>query len=181
MADSRKIMRRSALAVLVPVLAASCVAPPDGGPPPRPVTPVTVAPPPAAVAPPARVEPGAVESGNWSYTRTTAGSSARFGAAPGSVALAFDCAPGDGSVTVRVLRLNPSAPATTATLRASTTAKAVAVSAGGAFGAARLAARDPLLDALAFSRGRFGVAIDGRERWYPAWPEIARVVEDCRA
>jgi hypothetical protein len=181
MADSRKVMRRSALAVLVPVLAASCVAPPADAPPPRPATPMTVAPPPAAVAPPAPVQPGAVEAGTWSYARTNIGSSARFGPAPGSVALSFDCAPAEGTVTVRMLRINPSAPATTATLRASTTAKAVTVMAGGAFGAARVTARDPILDALAFSRGRFGVAIDGRERWYPAWPEIARVVEDCRA
>lgn len=45
-----------------------------------------------------------------------------------------------------------------------------------------LAARDPLLDAIAFSRGRFVVEAEGRARLIlPADPAISRVVEDCRA
>ena len=48
---------------------------------------------------------------------------------------------------------------------------------------------DPLLDALAFSRGRIGVivaqsagaAAQSVQLIVPAWPEIARVVEDCRS
>ncbi len=47
--------------------------------------------------------------------------------------------------------------------------------------AAELAASDPLLDAVAFSRGRFAVDVPGTEPVYaPAYPEITRVVEDCR-
>lgn len=46
---------------------------------------------------------------------------------------------------------------------------------------AELAPTDPLLDAIAFSRGRFAVNVAGVEPAYvPAWPEITRVVEDCR-
>jgi hypothetical protein len=46
---------------------------------------------------------------------------------------------------------------------------------------ATLQARDPLLDAIALSRGRFAVETGGLETLYlPAWPEITRVVEDCR-
>lgn len=42
-------------------------------------------------------------------------------------------------------------------------------------------ARDPLLDAMAFSRGRFTVEVAGLETLYlPAWPELSRVIEDCR-
>ena len=42
---------------------------------------------------------------------------------------------------------------------------------------------DPLLDALANSRGRIGVGISAEQPALvmPAWPEIARVIEDCRA
>ncbi len=48
---------------------------------------------------------------------------------------------------------------------------------------------DPLLDALAFSRGRIGVIVlqsagspvQSVQLVVPAWPEIARVVEDCRS
>jgi hypothetical protein len=44
-----------------------------------------------------------------------------------------------------------------------------------------LSAADPLLDDLAYSRGRFTVdAPGGAPLVLPAWPEPARVVEDCR-
>lgn len=42
-------------------------------------------------------------------------------------------------------------------------------------------ARERSLDALAFSRGRFAVEVTGLSPSYlPAWPEVARVIEDCR-
>ena len=44
-----------------------------------------------------------------------------------------------------------------------------------------LPASDPLLDAIAFSRGRFAVEAPGVPTLIvPAWPEPGRVVEDCR-
>jgi hypothetical protein len=46
---------------------------------------------------------------------------------------------------------------------------------------AELAASDPLLDAMAFTKGRFAVETAGQETLYvPAYPEISRVIEDCR-
>ena len=46
---------------------------------------------------------------------------------------------------------------------------------------ARLAVSDPLLDQMAFSRGRFTVEAAGAPLLIvPAWPELARVIEDCR-
>lgn len=45
-----------------------------------------------------------------------------------------------------------------------------------------LAADDPLLDALAVSRGRFGLEAAGLAGVYPgSWAEVSRVIEDCRA
>jgi hypothetical protein len=41
-------------------------------------------------------------------------------------------------------------------------------------------ANDPLLDQLAFSRGRFMLASPSLRAILPAWPEIGRVIEDCR-
>jgi hypothetical protein len=47
---------------------------------------------------------------------------------------------------------------------------------------AELAMMDPLLDAMAMSRGRFAVTVAGTPSLVlPSWPEVARVVEDCRA
>ncbi len=46
---------------------------------------------------------------------------------------------------------------------------------------AEFAATDPILDALAFSKGRFAIEIAGAETLYlPAYPEVSRVIEDCR-
>lgn len=42
-------------------------------------------------------------------------------------------------------------------------------------------ADDRLLDAMAFSRGRFAVETAGMPTLYvPSWPEVSRVIEDCR-
>jgi hypothetical protein len=47
--------------------------------------------------------------------------------------------------------------------------------------AATLAASDPLLDAIAFSRGRIAIEAPGTPLLIvPSWPEPARVIEDCR-
>jgi hypothetical protein len=47
--------------------------------------------------------------------------------------------------------------------------------------AVTLTARDPLLDAMAFSRGHFAVEVAGLAPLYvPSWPEVSRVIEDCR-
>ena len=46
---------------------------------------------------------------------------------------------------------------------------------------ARVPARDPLLDAMALSKGRFAVDIAGGGTLYlPSWAEVTRVIEDCR-
>ena len=47
--------------------------------------------------------------------------------------------------------------------------------------AASLPASDPLLDAMAITKGRFAVEVEGMEPLYiPAWAEVTRVIEDCR-
>lgn len=46
---------------------------------------------------------------------------------------------------------------------------------------AELTVRDPLLDAMAFSKGRIAVDVAGHAPLYlPAYPELTRVIEDCR-
>jgi len=38
-----------------------------------------------------------------------------------------------------------------------------------------------LLDAMALSKGRFAVELEGEAALYlPAWAEVSRVIEDCR-
>ena len=44
-----------------------------------------------------------------------------------------------------------------------------------------IAANDPLLDAMALSKGRFAVEVEGLPTLYlPSWAEVTRVIEDCR-
>lgn len=44
-----------------------------------------------------------------------------------------------------------------------------------------LPAADTLLDAMAISKGRFAIEVAGEETLYiPSWPEVTRVIEDCR-
>ena len=44
-----------------------------------------------------------------------------------------------------------------------------------------LVPRDAVLDAMGFSRGRFVIEVAGLPTLYlPAWPEVGRVIEDCR-
>nr|WP_298928924.1 hypothetical protein [uncultured Erythrobacter sp.] len=46
---------------------------------------------------------------------------------------------------------------------------------------AELSPTDPLLDAMAITKGRFAVAMEGERTLYiPAWVEVTRVIEDCR-
>lgn len=46
---------------------------------------------------------------------------------------------------------------------------------------ARVPVQDPLLDAMAFSKGRFAIEITGLPTLYaPSWTEVTRVIEDCR-
>ena len=47
--------------------------------------------------------------------------------------------------------------------------------------AADLEPSDTLLDAMAITKGRFSVEVEGTDTLYlPAWVEVSRVIEDCR-
>lgn len=46
---------------------------------------------------------------------------------------------------------------------------------------ARVSANDPFLDAMAITKGRVAIETEGMQTLYlPAWPELSRVIEDCR-
>jgi hypothetical protein len=108
--------------------------------------------------------------GDWRYgSAGGGGSEARFGDAAAGFVLRCDLG------RRQLLLARPGAPAgTVLTIRTSSASRAVP-------DAAALPASDPLLDAIAFSRGRFAVEAPGLPALIvPAWPEPGRVVEDCR-
>lgn len=149
-------------------LLSACASRPDPAPAPDRAPPVRQAPQPPAQAPagPPPSETGSADwrdlplaPGDWSYESGTArysGFSLRCDAGRGQVVLSLAGASGP--------------------LRLRTTYGERILAPGGA-----LPATDPLLDDMAFSRGRFTVgAGDATTLVLPAWPEPARVVEDCR-
>jgi hypothetical protein len=121
-----------------------------------------------------------VASGAWSYVPVPGGSEARFTDAASTIRLTVRCTKSTRRVMISPTSSVPASTmfvwtsSATRNLPARFEAQAMRVS-------AELAANDPLLDALTFSRGRFAVSMPGMAALVvPAWPEAARVVEDCR-
>ena len=167
------------LAVLAATLFVSgCVSPPE---PPRPAPGPVALPRPAPPVPPvpqgADWRDWAVTPGDWAYRSDARGSMAVFGSAGANALLSLRCDRGAGTVYLS----RSGAVATPLTLRTSSLARTVPVQPSGASIAAGLTPRDPLLDAMAFSRGRFIVEQQGAPTLVvPAWAEVGRVIEDCR-
>jgi hypothetical protein len=164
-------MRHLLLTATFAALAAGCV--PKASPPPA--APVRTPPPAPTPSPPAPVPLAAdwrdwpITPGDWRY----AGGAASFGT--GSIPLlSLRCDAG-------AIALTRAGTATSATVRASTTARTLPMTSGSNGSVARLPATDPLLDAIGFSRGRFVVESPGAAPLVvPANAEILRVIEDCR-
>jgi hypothetical protein len=122
--------------------------------------------------------------GDWRYGTEASGSMASFGPGLGDALLTLRCQRGESTVTV--LRAGAAATAVPLTITTSDGTRAFSATPQPASGglptlALRLPARDPLLDSLAFSRGRFAVEAPGLPPLYlPSWSEVGRVVEDCR-
>jgi hypothetical protein len=168
-------IRLAGFALILAALASCAPRPAPPAPPPPPP-----APPPPAPAPPAPAvgwEDAPASPGDWRYREEGAGSAASFGTAQDpqfviscganrQVSLSRRGAAGGSSLVVRTSFGDRSLPG--AALDGGVTAS--------------LAASDPLLDWMVFSRGRFAVEAEGSPRLViPAWPEPARVIEDCRS
>ncbi|WP_241241765.1 hypothetical protein [Sphingobium algorifonticola] len=119
-------------------------------------------------------------SGAWRYAQNGADSEAAFGQAAAAPLVTVRCERG----ARRILIVMPGAPAAAqVTVRTSFGAASwpmQPLSPGGAFGTIRPAS-DPVLDQIAFSRGRFMVQVSGMAPLVlPPWAEVTRVIEDCR-
>lgn len=154
----------------VPPVAVQQPAPP----PPRPSAPV--------IAAPVDWRDATLAEGIWRYRPLADGSLAVFVAPGGQTLLSLRC--NRPRTTVTLIREGVTVPGTApvpATISASTQQQRLTASATQDGLAIALNAQDRLLDALAFSRGRFAVDIYGTAMLVvPAWSEVARVVEDCR-
>ncbi|WP_283404955.1 hypothetical protein [Novosphingobium panipatense] len=164
-------------------LLAGCVPPPPSMPTPPPAQ-EPAAPAPAQRPAPSRPQPApntdwrdaAQTAGQWTY----AGNGTASGATFGSGQFVVQCDPGRSTMTL--LRAGPSgAGSATLTIMTSTGTSTLSGTRSGRGIGATVSPRDPVLDAMAFSRGRFAVAAPGEPTLYlPSWTEISRVIEDCR-
>lgn len=191
--DHSAVMRIKPLAALILFVPGACSSAPT--PAPR----VAAAPPPAVSAssapqPVPQPQPPApapaprsvdwrdwpVTPGEWVYRQDGRGSIALFGTRGADAELTLRC--DRLAATVYLSRRGGSAPLLT--LRTTSLTRSLAMQPTGgspAYLAAALSPRDPLLDAMGFSRGRFVIEAPGAPPLVvPAWAEILRVVEDCR-
>jgi hypothetical protein len=121
-----------------------------------------------------------VSAGLWTYQAVPGGSSARCIDASGTARFALECSKATRRIT---LARTSATPAASLFLWASDASRMLAArfEPNAMRVSADLLARDPLLDAIAISRGRIAVTMAGAEPLImPAWPETARTIEDCR-
>ena len=119
--------------------------------------------------------------GRWTSAVTTDGSEASFVDNAGRAQLWLHCARASRVVTIA---RPANAAAAFLSVWTSSATRNVPASFNPATGrsTASLSAYDSLLDALAMSRGRIAIGVGSASTLVaPAWPEIAHLVEDCRA
>jgi hypothetical protein len=133
-----------------------------------------------APAPAADLSTATPIAGNWVYSQTADGSEASFVSASAMPQLTIRCTRATRRVTI-AKPASGAAPFLNIWTNAQTRDLPASFNPATQRLSADVASFDPLLDAIAFSRGRFGVSVSGTPALVvPAWAEVARVVEDCR-
>ena len=136
----------------------------------------------AQTSAPAAIDLDAVQAtvGNWSYRPITGGSEADFVDSGGHVRLAVRC--NRTTRAVRIVRTGMTAAAPYLTVTTTYGARNLAASFAAGNLSAAVAANDPLLDDIAFTRGKWAIANSGVGALVvPSWAEAPRVFEDCRS
>jgi hypothetical protein len=131
---------------------------------------------------PAVVDLEAVRSvvGNWTYRPFSGGSEADFVDGAGHVRLTVRC--NRTSRVVSIIRTGMTAAAPALAVTTTYGARRLAASFAGGNLTASVAANDPLLDDIAFSRGKWAVSNSGEGALVvPSWADPSRAVEDCRS
>jgi hypothetical protein len=161
---------------------AACAAPPP------PPAPQPVPAPKPVVVPPVQSPPVMSEwidwplaTGDWVYRRDARGSIALFGASGQNATVTLRC-----DTQRRRIYLGREGAGTGGKMvvRSSSSMKEFVASPTGAtpaYLASEIMPNDPILDAMAFSRGRIAIEVTGQQPIaIPSWAEITRIVEDCR-
>jgi len=123
-----------------------------------------------------------ITSGDWVYRQDERGSIALFGVAGQDALVTLRCMKNERRVFVSRAGNAPSGKQMT--IRTSHTRKSYTANAVGGspkYMAVTINPADDILDALAYTRGRFAIELDGvLSIAIPSWSEVVRVAEDCR-
>jgi len=184
----KPIYAHAAGALALSFTIAACVPAPDSTPAPEQVATATPAPTPTPSASPL---PPPVQTdwigrpqtaGNWRYVSEPGETLAIFADTQGEAQAVLSCRMGER--VIDLARAGRATGSATVTIRTETASRTLAAQASGStqpITVATVQARDPLLDAIALTRGRFAMEVPGRPALYlPAWAEVTRVIEDCR-
>lgn len=170
-----KAVMRCCAALAAFAALAACVSRPAPPAPPQPAPPPVPAPPPPPPEHAASWEDGTLSAGDWRYVESPRPQAA-FGA--GVPVLTIECT---ADRQIRMIRAGAPGAAGTMAVRTTFGDRSLAASSQPDAIMATLAPADPLLDQIAFSRGRFLVHVEGQaDLVLPTWPEPARVIEACR-
>lgn len=119
--------------------------------------------------------------GNWTYAATPEGSEASFASTSGSPQLFVHCMRATRRVSI-AKAANAAAPILNVWTSSLTRSVPSSYNPATARLTIDLANYDPILDAIATSRGRIGFSVGSEPPLVlPAWAEAAHVIEDCRA
>ena len=180
-------MRTQYLALAVIVLTTSCAAPQPTANPPVVTMPAPIEMPAPLPTQPTVQQPAGhwtdwtIAAGAWVYRRDDRGSIALYGTPGADALVTLRC----DKARAKLFLSRASDVGGTMMVRTSSTSKAITVQLTGgkpAYAASEIGGSDPVLDAMAFSRGRIALELSGTLNIaIPVWAEIGRVVEDCRA
>ncbi|MEO0056829.1 MAG: hypothetical protein RIT17_265 [Pseudomonadota bacterium] len=117
--------------------------------------------------------------GDWRYAARGTGTEASFWSAAGAPMLRLRCMADTRNVVLSLPESGARNPLVT--IRTETTTRTFEAQPAGRETLVALTPGDPLLDAMALSKGRFAVESDGLPTLLlPSWAEVSRVIEDCR-
>lgn len=122
-------------------------------------------------------------AGSWTYIADDNGGQAAFGPeGSNDTAFALTCFKAGGQIGL-MRKLSGSSP-TAMQIKTETAERVLSgspIETQSNIFMATVNATDPILDAMAITKGRFAVSVEGERTLYlPAWVEISRVMEDCR-
>jgi hypothetical protein len=175
---------KATLTLAISALAlAACVPatpPPASAPAPTPAAAVRPAPAPVAQAPVSNSWIDMASTpGDWRYGARATGSEASFWSPAGAPMARLRCMADSRTVVLSLPESAARRPLVT--IRTETATRTFEAALADREMIVALAPGDPLLDAMALSKGRFAVESEGLPMLLlPSWAEVTRVIEDCR-